>query len=187
MAIRGSGLTTRSPFAPVFSLRRDIDRLFDEAFGSSESGALGNGEMWMPPVNIREAQNEVRIDLELPGVAPEKVDVSIEKGVLTISGEKREERKEGEEGRWHLVERRYGTFARSFTLPQGTDEDQVTAEFRDGVLTVRIPKLPAAQPRKIQIGRGAGAETTARRIEGKDNARGESKEVGRAAKGTAGA
>jgi HSP20 family protein len=176
----------RSPFAPVFSLRRDIDRLFDEAFGGGEAGGVRNGEVWMPPANIREAQNELRIELELPGVSPDRVDVSVDKGILTISGEKREERKEGDEGRWHLVERRYGTFARSFSLPQGTDEEQIGADFRDGVLSVRIPKLPAAQPRRIQVGRGEGAPAQ-RRVEGKEPARAEEMEAGRAARGQAGA
>ncbi|HEU4565670.1 MAG TPA: Hsp20/alpha crystallin family protein [Gemmatimonadaceae bacterium] len=148
MAYRGGGLTPFGGFAPLFSLRRDIDRLFEDTF--SGRGAEG----WTPAVNIREGQNEIALDFELPGIDPEQVDVSVDNGLLTVSGEKREESKEGDEGRYHLVERRYGSFARSFTLPQGVSEDQIRADFHNGVLTVHIPKAALPQPRKIQIGHG---------------------------------
>ena len=90
--------------------------------------------------------------MELPGIKPENVDISVENGVLTIRGEKRDERKEGEEGRYHLVERSYGSFTRSFVLPQGMNEEQISADFDHGLLRVRIPKAALPQPRRIQIG-----------------------------------
>ena len=118
MSYRGSGLV---PFGlntiPFGTLRREIDRLFDD----TASGRTG-GSSWIPAVNIRESGKEVSLDLELPGIKAESVDISVEAGTLTVSGEKREERREGqEEGRYHLVERSYGSFTRSFTLPQGID------------------------------------------------------------------
>ena len=148
MAYRGSGLT---PFGgglgSLFGLRREIDRLFED----TASGR--GGSTWMPPVNVRESGSEIALDVELPGINPDNVEITVENGMLTISGEKSEERKEGEEGRYHLVERSYGSFSRSFTLPQGVDEDQIDAEFHNGLLTVKIPKAALPQPRRIQIGR----------------------------------
>jgi HSP20 family protein len=131
----------------LFGLRREIDRLFEDTV-SGRGGAT-----WMPPVNVRESGNEISLDIELPGINPDNVEITVENGMLTISGEKREERKEDEEGRYHLVERSYGSFSRSFTLPQGVDEEQIDAEFQNGLLTVRIPKAALPQPRRIQIGR----------------------------------
>jgi hypothetical protein len=82
---------------------------------------------------------------------PEDVEVTAENGLLTIRGEKRSERKEGDEGRYHVIERSYGTFMRTFTLPQGVDENQIQADFNDGVLSIRIPKAALPQPRRIQV------------------------------------
>lgn len=149
MAYRGSGLV---PFGfsnpPFVSLRREIDRLFDDTVGGKGSSAS-----WIPAVNIREGAKEVCLDLELPGIKPEKVEISVDAGTLTVSGEKREERREGEEdGRYHLVERSYGSFTRSFTLPQGVDEEQISANFDNGILTISIPKAALPEPRKIRIG-----------------------------------
>jgi HSP20 family protein len=135
----------------MFGLRREIDRLLDSAFGGEASGATAR---WAPAVDVREDNKEIALDVELPGIKPENVEISVENGVLTISGEKRVERKEGEEGRYHVVERSYGSFMRSFQLPQGIDENQINADFHDGVLTIRIPKAALPQPRKIQIGTG---------------------------------
>jgi HSP20 family protein len=151
MAFRGTGLTpfAGSGFAPLFGLRREIDRLFDTAFGGETATAR-----WAPAVDVREDNKEIALDVELPGIKPENVDISVENGILTLTGEKSVERKEGEEGRYHVVERSYGSFMRSFQLPQGIDENQIKADFHDGVLTIRIPKAALPQPRKIQIGTG---------------------------------
>jgi HSP20 family protein len=130
--------------APIFGLRREIDRLFEDTFAR-------DGKNWTPPVDIKESDNDIRIDLELPGVRPEDVEITTENALLTIRGEKRSERKEGEEGRYHVVERSYGTFTRTFTLPQGVDDNQIAADFNDGVLSIRIPKAALPQPKRIQI------------------------------------
>ena len=136
------GMTTSSP---IFGLRREIDRLFEDTF-------TRDGNNWTPAVDIKENDTDIRIDLELPGLKPEDVEITAENGLLSIRGEKRSERKEGEEGRYHVVERSYGTFMRTFTLPQGVDENQIQAEFKDGVLSIRIPKTALPQPKRIQIG-----------------------------------
>ena len=137
---------------PVFGLRREIDRLFEDTFG----GESGRGSL-SPPVDIREDGREIAIEVELPGIKPEDVDVTAENGVLTIRGEKRSTSTENTEGRYHIVERSYGTFTRSFQLPTGVDEKGIAAEFNDGLLVVRVPKAALAQPRRIEI-RNSGSQ-----------------------------
>jgi HSP20 family protein len=131
--------------APIFGLRREIDRLFEDTFAR-------DGNNWTPAVDIAESDNDITIDLELPGLKPENVEIAAENGSLTIRGDKRAERKEGDESRYHLVQRSYGTFMRTFSLPQGVDENQIQAEFNDGVLSIRIPKAALPQPKRIHIG-----------------------------------
>ena len=134
--------------APVFGLRRDIDRLFEETFGSTN-----NGSAWMPVADIKETKGDLTIEFELPGLKPEEVEITSDNGVLTVSGEKHSERKEGdEEGRFHLMERSYGRFSRSFQLPKGINDGEISADFENGLLRVRIPKTALPQPKKIQIG-----------------------------------
>jgi HSP20 family protein len=137
--------------SPIFGLRREIDRLFEDTFAR-------DGNAWTPAVDIKETNNDLRVDLELPGLKPEDVEITAENGVLTIRGEKRSERKEGEENRYHLVERSYGAFMRSFTLPKGIDENQIQADFENGILSIHIPKAALPQPKRIQIGGNEGKE-----------------------------
>ena len=139
----------RSSLSSPFGLRREIDRLFEDTFGRGEGM-----NAWSPAVDVREGENELSLELELPGINPEEVEITADNGVLTIRGEKRSERKEGEENsRYHLVERTYGSFTRSFQLPQGLDDVKIEASYNDGILSVRIPKTALPQPRKIRIGR----------------------------------
>lgn len=146
MAYRGSITPFSGGLGSIFGLRREIDRLFEDAYG--EGGRSG----WSPSVNVREAQDAVLLEMELPGIPPDAVDISIENDMLTVSGQKNEERREGEEeGRYYLVERRYGTFSRSFSLPPNVDHEKVKAQFDNGLLTIRIPRDALPQPRRIQI------------------------------------
>ena len=131
--------------APIFGLRREIDRLFEDTFGRE-------GGSFTPAVDIKENEQEISLEVELPGLKPENVEVIADNGVLTIRGEKQSERKEGEDNRYQIVERTYGTFVRTFQLPQGVDEEQIKGEFENGVLTVSIPKAALPQPKRIQIG-----------------------------------
>ena len=141
-------MTTTSP---IFGLRREIDRLFEDTFARDSN-------TWTPAVDIRENENDIRVDLELPGMKPEDVELTAENGVLTIRGEKKSERKEGEENRYHVVERTYGAFMRTFQLPQGIDEEQINADFENGILSVRIPKAALPQPKRIQIKAGTSKQ-----------------------------
>lgn len=144
----------RTTSSPVFSLRREIDRLFDDTFGGE--GTATARRTWIPAADVRETDGEYTFELELPGIAPEHVELTADDGVLTVRGEKGRDRarKEGDEGRWHVLERSYGSFVRAFQLPQGVDEDRIDARFANGLLTVRVPKAERPQPRRIRIAEG---------------------------------
>lgn len=134
---------------PVFGLRRDMNRLFDDMLARTAPSSS-----WAPPVDVREDDGAISITAELPGVNPDNVEVTSDAGVLTIRGQKTEERKEGQEGQYHLVERTFGSFSRSFRLPKGVDESKITATFDQGVLKVQVPKAALPQPKKIAIDSG---------------------------------
>jgi HSP20 family protein len=145
-----------SSTAPVFGLRREIDRLFEDTFGRGDTGTS-----WTPAVDVQENQNELRLDVELPGLNPDEVEITADNGVLTIRGDKQFERKEGDDSRYHVVERSYGSFLRSFQLPPGLDDSRIEASFNNGILSVHIPKSALPQPKKIQIRSGASGEVGA--------------------------
>ena len=129
---------------PIFGLRREIDRHFDDTFAR-------DGNSWTPAVDVKETESDIRVELELPGLKPEDVEITAENGILTVRGEKKTERKEGEDSRYHVIERTYGSFMRTFQLPQGVDEEQINAQFENGILSLHIPKAALPQPRRIQI------------------------------------
>jgi HSP20 family protein len=131
----------------VFTLRREMDRWLEGPFGSSQSL-----QAWAPAVSIQETENEVLVTAELAGINPSDVEVTVENGVLTISGEKKPAGAElGNAGPYHLNERRYGRFERSFTLLQSVLPDDIAADFTNGVLTITLPKTAEAKPRRIRI------------------------------------
>ena len=130
----------------MFNMRNEFDRILNRRDDAEVTSA------WCPVVDVAESEEALVLQAELPGITPEQVDVSVESGVLTISGEKKHEREEGEEGsEYHLLERRYGRFERSFSLPRTVDPEKVDATFSNGVLTVTLPKVEAAKPRKIAV------------------------------------
>ena len=135
----------------------DLDVLasrMNRIFGDSGFGNLTYGANWVPPVSVEERNDEILLTAELPGMTGDAVEISLENNVLTISGEKTESRKEGEDGgRFHLVERSFGSFRRSFTLPRTVRADGITAEFDNGLLRVRLPKADEALSRKIEVSR----------------------------------
>ena len=133
------------PELDLFSNR--ISRVFGNVWDTPESTRA-----WIPAVNVEEAGDELLLTAELPGMREEDVSVDIENNILTIRGEKREAREEGDEGyRYHVWERRYGRFHRSFTLPSTVQADAIQAEFEAGILTVRLPKATEAKNRSIEI------------------------------------
>jgi HSP20 family protein len=145
--------------SPTFTNRLPADPfgLFDQVFGGAGARSGGN-LMRAPETDVIETEREIRVHVEMPGLKRDNIEVDVENNVLTIRGEKREERTEGQEGRYHLAERRYGTFARSFVLPRDVDAENIQATFEDGVLTVRIPKSEKARRRKIDVGGTTNAQ-----------------------------
>jgi len=132
-----------------------FDRLVDSVFGGR--AANGNSNlMRAPETDVVETEREIRVVTEMPGLKRENIEIDVENNVLTIRGEKRGERTEGEQGKWHLAERRWGTFARSFVLPRDVDAEGIQASFEDGVLTVSVPKSEKARRRRIEVGAGTG-------------------------------
>jgi HSP20 family protein len=119
--------------------------------------------MRAPDADVVERENEIRVVIELPGMRAEDIDLDLENNVLTISGEKSEERQE-EKDTWHLSERRYGKFSRSFVLPREVEQERIQAHFDNGVLTVVIPKTERARRKRIDIQRG---ESGQKRVEAK--------------------
>jgi len=156
----GRGLLDRDPFV---DFRREMDRLFDEGFRGFPETARGSF-MLSPKVDVTQKDDGWEITAELPGVAKEDIDLRLDGDMLTISGEKRDERKD-EKNRF--VERSYGSFTRSFQLPFTPDAGKVEAECDQGVLTIKLPK-GAEQERthKIAIGSGAGKTIEAKASEG---------------------
>jgi HSP20 family protein len=133
-----------------------FDRLVDSVFGGRAANGNGNSLMRAPETDVVETEREIRVVTEMPGLKRENIEIDVENNVLTIRGEKRGERTEGEQGKWHLAERRWGTFARSFVLPRDVDAEGIQASFEDGVLTVTVPKSEKARRRRIEVGAGTG-------------------------------
>ena len=143
--VRSASLT-----APLFGLRREIDRLFEDSFGSRLMPMTGTN-VWMPVGDVKETADALVFELEVPGVAEDKLEISCEGGVLSIAGEKESVRKGGEDGKYHIVERSYGMFRRSFQLPTNVQEDKIEATVKNGVLMVKVPKMELPKPKKIEV------------------------------------
>jgi len=136
-----------SPWLELDEVSNRLARLFDDSSLVRREGAL-----WSPPVSVSETADELVFTAELPGLTEDQVNIELENDVLTISGEKSEERTEGEErSKYHLWERSYGSFRRSFSLPRAVNGAKAKAHFDKGVLEIRLPKAPEAKGRKIEI------------------------------------
>ena len=127
---------------------REIDRVFDAFFGQTD-----HGRRWVPPMDLVEVEDHFVLKADLPGLAESDVKLEVQDGALTISGERKAEHEQREKG-WHRIERSFGSFSRSLTLPDGVDADRIEASFTDGVLEVRIPKPEERTPRRISISNG---------------------------------
>jgi HSP20 family protein len=143
------------PFRELSSLQTEMNRLFNAAFGDMpNSGTGGPPRRWMPAMDLLETDDDFVLRADLPGMTESDVNVELEDNVLTISGERKSEQEEKREG-FYRVERAFGSFSRSLTLPQGVDPDAVNASFDKGVLEVRVPKPERRKPRRISIGSGS--------------------------------
>lgn len=145
-------LTRWNPFKEMEELENRLSSFFGRAASRRQNGEQETMTVaeWSPLVDIVEDDKEYLITAELPGVKKEDVKVTVENGVLTISGERKFE-KEEKGKKYHRVERAYGNFVRSFTLPDDADANKVNAEFKDGVLKVRVTKSESAKPKQIEV------------------------------------
>ena len=138
------------PFREFAQLQDRINRAFSDAYGRSDEGLMTSGT-WVPPVDIyQNGDHEVVLKAELPDMTREDIDITVDNGTLTIRGEKKLSNDVKEE-QFHRIERRYGSFRRSFSLPQTVDTGKVAAEYKNGVLTVRLPLREEAKPRQIKV------------------------------------
>ena len=143
-----------SPFHGFWDMQSQMDRMFNEMLGNlgrSPARQLEGVTEWAPAVDATTKDGDLVIRAELPGVKPEDVDISLHGNVLSISGERKAE-EEAERGGYYIRERSYGSFSRSFTLPQGTDESKVRARYKHGVLEVTVEGAAVVEePKRIQI------------------------------------
>ncbi|MGH8065191.1 MAG: Hsp20/alpha crystallin family protein [Candidatus Entotheonellia bacterium] len=137
------------PFEDFSTLRREMDRLLEHFFGepSGEGRPVGR---WTPRTNVTETKDSLTITAELPGLEAKDVDVAISGDMLTIKGEKKQEKEEKDEHH-HMVERTYGAFSRMVRLPAPVAADKIKAAFKNGVLTVTLPKTEEAKPKAIPV------------------------------------
>jgi HSP20 family protein len=140
------------PFREFAQIQDRFNRAFNDGYirSGSDEGFLTSGA-WVPPVDIyQDGEQELVLKAELPDMTREDIDVTVDKGTLTIKGEKKFAA-EPKEDQFHRIERRYGTFSRSFSLPQTVDASKVSAEYKNGLLTVRLPLREEAKPRSIKV------------------------------------
>jgi HSP20 family protein len=148
------------PARELAQWQNDVERLMGTFLRGTSAG--GNGEQrWAPPVDIWETEDELVYAFDLPGIPEEKISIEFEDGTLTVSAV-RERTDEVSQDRFYRFERRYGSFTRSIGLPQGVTENDIRADYKDGVLELHVKKPKAPEPRRIQIGKGTQAT-----IEGK--------------------
>lgn len=138
------------PFSNLLTAQREFGRLFKEAFTPFNAEGELSTRTWAPPVDIYETENDIVLKAELPGVDPSGVEVKVEDNTLYLRGERKFEKEVNNES-YHRVERSYGSFARSFSLPNSIATEKVKAEFKDGLLTLTLPKREEAKPRTVKI------------------------------------
>ncbi len=140
-------LSRWEPFRDMLSLRADMDRLFKSLFGEIPEEREG---FWAPVLDIEEDSDNIMVRAEIPGMKKEDIKVSVRNNVLTISGERKQE-KEMKNKTYHRVERYYGKFRRTITLPSEVETDQIKASYKDGVLMVTLPKPESKKPQQIDV------------------------------------
>jgi HSP20 family protein len=157
------------PFRELATLQNEVNRLFNTAFDAPAPAGNGNGSAlrrWMPAMDLVETEDHFVLRADLPGMSEENVNIEVEDRVLTVSGERKAEHETSKEG-YHRVERAFGAFSRSLTLPEGVNAEAVEASFDRGVLEIRIPKPEQRKPRKISIGVGGSESKTIEASEAK--------------------
>jgi HSP20 family protein len=140
------------PFRELAALQNEMGRWMNQlAGGVGTTPGNGQSSTWLPAVDVWETQNELVLSFDLPGIEEAKIAVELDDTVLTVTGE-RERTSEHTNDRFYRFERRFGQFSRSVTLPAGVTEDEIKADYKDGVLEIRVPKPEEQKPKRIQIG-----------------------------------
>jgi len=150
-----SAITRRDPFLSLANWQEQVNRMFENAFpGRNEASTM---TVWAPSVDIYETENELVLKADLPDVNEKDLDVHVENNMLTIRGERKFEQKVKEEN-YLRVERTYGSFSRSFSLPNTVSTEDIKAEYKNGVLTVEMPKRAESKPRQVKVAVANGAK-----------------------------
>lgn len=143
-------LTTWKPFREFDKMRGEMDRLWDTFFEGRPRKNMMEGGEWLPSVDVSETKNDLVVKAELPGMDPKDIDVSLSDGMLTIRGEKKQEKEEKEEN-YHFIERSYGSFTRSVQLPKEVKHEKISASYKNGILKVVLPKSEEAKTKEVKI------------------------------------
>jgi HSP20 family protein len=158
------------PVRELNTIQGEINRLFNSFFDTPVNAGEGVGRRWLPAMDLVEADDHYVLRADLPGLSEADVNIEVEDDVLTVSGERKAEHEQRGEG-YHRLERSYGSFSRSLTLPEGVDPEAVQATFDRGVLEVRIPKPEQKKPRRVSISvGGANGGSSPKTIEGSETA-----------------
>ena len=161
-------LTRWSPYRELNALQSRMNRLFEAQYGGREE-SLTSGA-FVPPVDVYEDEHSIQLKLEVPGVDEKDLGIKIENNTLTVTGERKLEKEEKEEN-FHRVERRYGSFTRSFTLPSTVNTDDIRADYEHGVLKVRLAKRTEAKPKEIKVNVGGPKTVEGQKVESQAQAK----------------
>jgi HSP20 family protein len=143
-------ITRFDPFRDLAVLQDRMNRMFNDTWSGRQEDHLLNRGTWVPPVDIYEAEGELVLKAELPDMTRDDIDITVENGMLTIRGERKLDNDIKQEN-FHRVERAYGSFVRTFSLPPTVDGGRIGAEYKNGVLTVKLPTREEAKPRRIDV------------------------------------
>jgi HSP20 family protein len=146
-------MTRWDPFQDLQSFRDEMNRTLGRWF-SREEGDEPTPRRWMPALDVTETKDAYQIDVEVPGLRPEDINVTVDQGMLTVQGERRSEEEKGDRS-YHRVERRYGSFRRSISLPRDVDASKVKANYDSGVLRLTVPKTAGSQAKRIEVKKGS--------------------------------
>lgn len=149
-------VTRWDPFRELNTLQRQMNRLFEEQYSGGREESLTSGA-FVPPVDIYEDEHSIQLKLEVPGIEEKDLDIKVENNTLIVSGERKLESEQKEEN-FRRIERRYGSFVRSFTLPNTVNPDEITADYNSGVLTIKLAKRAEAKPKQIKVNIGSGKQ-----------------------------
>jgi HSP20 family protein len=145
-------VTRWDPFRELSALQQQVNRLFNDSYTGRGEEALGTN--FVPPVDVYEDEQGITLKMEVPGIDEKDIDIRLENNTLTVRGERKFEKEEKEEN-FQRVERRYGSFTRSFTLPSTVDTDNVSADYDKGVLALKLAKRAEAKPKQIKVNIGS--------------------------------